>query len=263
MIKLMNMSPDATSDLVLQTVSEMMTDFPELATIKIIELSGISSPFVFGVRKPVIVLPVHPFSREELMYIFGHEVMHVRNHDVAKTLIIDLLCTLYWWNPLFKSLKNGVTDAIEMENDLKFTSNMSIEEKEGYLNCLGKVATLSSNKDSALSVSFSRKGVKELTRRFDLIVYRTSTRKLIRLILCTLFCASIFATTCVIFEPEFPLEAGVERISDADSYLIHRKDGQYDIYVSGVYFSTEDTAEYLKDIPIYEEDEYFEEKFIN
>ena len=61
---------------------------------------NVASPFIFGIRKPCIYLPVYDCSETELEMVFSHELMHYKQGDVFWKPFFCLLCCLYWFNPL-------------------------------------------------------------------------------------------------------------------------------------------------------------------
>ena len=61
---------------------------------QIYEILGLSSPMIFSMHKPIILLPIeNEYSVEELTFIFRHEVGHFRNHHLLYQLFIQLFFT--------------------------------------------------------------------------------------------------------------------------------------------------------------------------
>ena len=57
-------------------------------------------PFVTGILHPVVILPVAKYSREELMYILTHEVMHYKQGDILLKRVSIMVCAIHFFNPL-------------------------------------------------------------------------------------------------------------------------------------------------------------------
>ncbi len=226
-------------------VKALEAEYPELAKIKLRYSPFISSPVLMGIRKPQIVLPEKSFSERELGYILAHEVMHIRNHDTFWKMLIDILCTIYWWNPAFYALKNQAFNIIEIKNDLRLTSGMSKEEKEEYLDCLFNVAKLSAVPNYMSVVAFTAKPGKELQRRFKLVISGASDNRIVKAAVYVLILGITFASSCVIFEPEFaPPEDNVIMMTESNTYVIE-ENGMYNVYVDGQFFFSIDSLEYL------------------
>ena len=62
--------------------------------------SGITGPFVIGIRKPEIVVPMEQWEvldATERQALMLHELMHIRHQD---NLLILMLQSLFWINPI-------------------------------------------------------------------------------------------------------------------------------------------------------------------
>lgn len=70
-----------------------------LVNDNIFETDQISTPFVLGIIKPKIFLPV-TISENELDYIIKHEQTHIKRYDYIIKPIAFLALTIHWFNPL-------------------------------------------------------------------------------------------------------------------------------------------------------------------
>lgn len=62
----------------------------------------IATPIICGIIKPVILLPVKDYSKEELDVIFAHELMHCRHKDILWKQLCAFSRIVFWWNPLIQ-----------------------------------------------------------------------------------------------------------------------------------------------------------------
>jgi len=64
--------------------------------------AAIEAPVVVGVLRPIVLLPTSSgaWSEERLQAVLVHERSHVRHHDGLALLIAQLVCALYWFQPL-------------------------------------------------------------------------------------------------------------------------------------------------------------------
>ncbi len=63
----------------------------------------VKSPALFGFVRPRLLLPkgiIETLSREELSYVFLHELAHLKRHDIYIGYLASLLQVLHWFNPL-------------------------------------------------------------------------------------------------------------------------------------------------------------------
>lgn len=68
--------------------------------IRLLHYSLSQSPMLVGFRDVLIVLPEVDYTEEELQLIFKHELTHYQHHDVFVNLLIILVKSLHWFNPI-------------------------------------------------------------------------------------------------------------------------------------------------------------------
>lgn len=105
----------------------------------IYECESISSPFVLGIIKPKIYLPMG-IGGDEYAYIVTHEQTHIRRKDyLVKPLALLALC-LHWFNPMcWLAFRLCVKD-MEMSCDEAVIKKMGSGIKRGYSNSLLSMA---------------------------------------------------------------------------------------------------------------------------
>ena len=72
-------------------------------------LYDVSTPIIAGYIRPIIYLPDIEFSDSELYYALLHECMHYLHKDLWVKLLIEIICAIYWWNPLIYLLKYNIS----------------------------------------------------------------------------------------------------------------------------------------------------------
>jgi BlaR1 peptidase M56 len=80
--------------------------------------ANIVSPCTFGCLRPKVLLPLH-LSRVDPLCgaILAHELCHVRNGDALWIMLGQLMCSLYWFNPLAWLGARKHREAIELVCD--------------------------------------------------------------------------------------------------------------------------------------------------
>ncbi len=71
--------------------------------IAVIVTDRIKSPALFGYLRPKLLLPpgiLEALDRNELRYVFLHELGHLKRHDIGVSWLISLLQSIHWFNPL-------------------------------------------------------------------------------------------------------------------------------------------------------------------
>ena len=97
----------------------------------IYETDKIQSPFVLGIIKPMIYLPVD-LAGQERDYIIIHERTHIRRYDHISKLAAYFILCLHWFNPLtwVAFILMGVD--MEMACDERVLKEIGIETKKDY-----------------------------------------------------------------------------------------------------------------------------------
>lgn len=234
--------------------------FGMIPNVKIVMLDEVKTPYLIGLRKPCVVLPNIEYNKQQLYYILQHEFMHIRKHDIVWKVLIDLLCTAFWWNPVFWYLKKELFQMIEMRNDSQLTSNMTSEEQIEYMECLRDMVAKTAGKSVAFSVSFSKNNMKELKRRLLMIATDNKMKRGLQVCMVILMACLLFASSMIIIEPRNRIEdesIGIP-ITSENSFLIRNGD-TYDVYVDGVYLFNTDDLRPFQGVNIYDSIEEVEE----
>jgi len=70
--------------------------------VAVVPSSQIKSPALFGFIRPRLLLPLEMLetaTREEMRYVFMHELAHLRRHDIYLGWLTSLLQVMHWFNP--------------------------------------------------------------------------------------------------------------------------------------------------------------------
>lgn len=219
---------------------EFVKKYPEVERLKFVEFDHTVSPFLAGVKHPVVVLPEREFTDQELIYIVGHEVMHYRNHDIFWKILTEVLCTIYWWNPVFAFMEKRLFQMIEIKNDRELTKEMNTKEKSGYLDCLMSIVRDACGITPVGTVGFSKNDRKMLMQRVEFIVSPGKQKKMSQIATGIVVAVLLFLSTAVVFEPTYPIPDtpgdGLELTEDT-GYLVENGD-VYDIYLLGIHVDT-------------------------
>lgn len=93
------------------------------------------SPFLFGVFQPRIVLPrsmAERADRAELSAVFSHELVHIRKKHALWNVLLYLLKTVYWFNPVVWVAFFLMKQDMEMLCDEYVVKGCTQAEKRGY-----------------------------------------------------------------------------------------------------------------------------------
>lgn len=210
-----------------------------------------TTPYLFGLRKPIIVLPDIQLSEIEWYYILKHEIYHYYHKDLWLRFVCELLQIIYWWNPFIYILRNQIIRFQEFYADMAVVQSSSKLQQLEYIQCLIKIIKqLPRKADNRVAAFHSNtKTRKRITALLNFSETASLSRRqrsvgsvlAVILIICTLFLPNLFILEPCGEIPEEILEDAV-CIDKDNAYLILREDGRYDIYVNNEYFSTVTTV---------------------
>jgi len=242
--------------------------------IKIIVHAYVNSPAITGFFHPVIILPYIKFNNNELLGIFMHEISHYRfKHHFIK-LIMELICAVFWWNPLFKKLSSELSHIMELQSDKAVCLNLDHNQKKEYLHAMAKVAVNIKNRSvtpPCLCSILEENSGENLLQRFKMIAGNNyQTRKKLDIITIPLVIAIFLLSYSFVCQPfseptpedmessEVNTSADTSNAIDAAECFIAKSGNGYDLYTSSGRFLggiTPGNLPYLEGIKIYENKE--------
>ena len=130
----------------------------------------ISTPFLYGMLKPRIVLPAGMvFTAEQYRQIFLHELMHFRRRDVWVKCILLCANALHWFNPLAYMARRDIDRYSELSCDEQVVRSMTMDERRHYCELLLLVLWKAADQRVKLYSAFGDKR-KYMERRIRMIM---------------------------------------------------------------------------------------------
>lgn len=218
--------------------------------ISLLEIPGIASPALVGIRNAKIIIP-NNLAQKDLYYILLHEVEHFKSKDMYFIMFLQLVCIIYWWNPIFYILKINVQRLIELRVDRMITIDMAEEKKLDYLQSLINVAKLQKQKNIKFSLGWGfYEKQSELSRRLYNVLNSDNIRY--GYFLSGGLVILILLSSAVVVEPYSIKSEYAQGTFDIpeNSYIIE-KDGLYEVYLNGKYYFTLDNINRLESLPQY------------
>ena len=93
------------------------------------------TPFVTGLVAPRICLPhdfAERFSPEQQGWMIRHELMHVASHDLWMQLAWEILCAVFWFNPIVHIGARAMRDDQELACDQAILSDCDANARYSY-----------------------------------------------------------------------------------------------------------------------------------
>lgn len=90
------------------------------------------SPCLMGFYRPVLIMPPGQYTREELDFIFRHELTHYKRYDLWYKLFLLLANAIHWFNPAVYLLRREANIDLEISCDDEVIKGMNLEDKRKY-----------------------------------------------------------------------------------------------------------------------------------
>lgn len=216
------------------------------------------SPSIQGLRHPVILIPENVYSEEDYRYVFYHELMHWKEHDMWIKLLVCALNCIFWWNPCSYLLRINLNRTLELRCDQSVSRLLQYPEKLEYIEVLKKtfnslptkrkrfrLGSFTISEFAACPKKFCRNPKKHITvKRADLIMNTSYQKKYNRVIpvvtLIIMTIVFVFSYSFIIQsyydvpKDEIEVDMYTDEFSSSNSYLVQNDDGTYTIYIDEV-----------------------------
>lgn len=175
---------------------------------------SLTSPCIIGIFNPVIVLTESIIrNTEATKFALIHEMIHYKQKDNFFRLLGNILCSLYWFNPLvWLSVETAKNDA-ELSCDSKVLQKISSKQYINYCFTLVSIAGSSNQVMTAMST-----GGRKMKKRIDMILKSPQnwTITIVAVIICISFGAASFINVRVkaqnLNKPELLTEKSIKEI---------------------------------------------------
>lgn len=153
----------------------------------------ISTPFIFGLIKPKIYLPVH-IDDEDKSCVIAHEKQHIKNRDYLWKPLGFLVLSIHWFNPIVWLSYGLFCKDMELSCDESVIAHIGKENKKAYANALINCSA-QRNTITVCPVAFGEVSIK--SRIKTVMKYKKPAFWLVLLALLTTF----FAVVCFAGNP--------------------------------------------------------------
>lgn len=223
-----------------ERINEILSKVVSTQVPRVVKTGTVSIPCCFGIFKQTVILPDIKYSDEETYYILLHECSHLRNKDILTKALTNILCALYWWNPLVYLLKKDLNQSLEIRCDGIVARKLDKEKRADYLSVMLKLFkdSGSSNElkkyDSSMMQLFEEHSEK-MIERFKLVAELKDGRSWIGKLVGWLIAGIVLVLSySYIIQPHFePPKSEIEvdeyahEVNSSNSYIIKKKDGSY------------------------------------
>jgi beta-lactamase regulating signal transducer with metallopeptidase domain len=128
-------STDVARDDVLALLDECRTVLGIRRRVRIATTGAVVTPALHGWLRPALLLPpdfLHSFTREQVRYVFLHELAHLRRSDVPINWIATAAQAVHWFNPLVHLAVARLAEERELACDAVALEALRAEERPAY-----------------------------------------------------------------------------------------------------------------------------------
>lgn len=235
----------------------------KIRSIKIAVIPGEEQAAIFGVIRPIMILPDAVLEEKTVAHMIRHEIKHYANYDLWLKFFVDLLVVIHWWNPIVYMMRKELSLAFELSNDYMVTKDMSELGKIEYAETLVQAAKLMSNQQA---YDLNLTGGECLETRIKMLLKEKTTEGMrsrllaaanllfvfLIMIISLVFVPEVFYKESVHYDSE-EFEGSFE-ITPGNAYYLKTENG-YELYVDDVYrWEIEELPEDYEEsgVPIYE-----------
>ncbi len=221
-----------------------------LVNDNIFETDQINTPFVLGITKPKIFIPVN-MSENELKYILKHEQTHIKRYDYIIKIIAFTALTIHWFNPLMWISYFLMSKDMEMSCDESVMKSTNEDIRLDYSNTLLALSVKQSR--SLIPLPFGESNAK--SRIKNILNYRKPSFWILAASVVIVLIIVISFVTNPIKDEEYqlPVDENIKIINSfiMDLYTVNAK--EIDNYKSVLNLNTSNPEELSKAMQINDE----------
>ena len=222
----------------LQQKLQFICEEYNLKPCRAIVIEGLSSAFVCGMIRPVLVIPANKEIDEKILL---HELLHVKYFDSLQNVFWCMLRCLHWCNPFLYVIIRRIENDMESLCDQRVLERLKGEERRVYGTIL--LAMANDTYARAIGTTSISNGGKNISRRITAIVrFKKYPKGMALVSICIFFilsCSTILGTACTYDTDYFHPTSEKELFVSMAMSRIHRcttMAGAIDTYAKGLLF---------------------------
>lgn len=158
-LMLRQITDECCTDEVLDVYFNVCEKMPVRRSIILRSSKYLNSPLIFGIFKPMIIIPDKAFSEKELEMILTHELTHYKHCDLWIALAASLAGCAHWFNPAAHFIGKSITEICELFCDETVVKRLNPADKKAYGNLI--LSVIEKELDSKLAYTTSMASAKQ------------------------------------------------------------------------------------------------------
>ncbi|WP_051493355.1 M56 family metallopeptidase [Paenibacillus sp. FSL R7-269] len=176
------------------------------------------SPFLAGLWRPAIYLPVESHVNLDMEMVLRHELVHLKRKDLWIKAALLFARTLHWYNPLVHTVRHELHTWSELTCDQEVVQKMSHADRKRYGGTILNVMAGPASHPGAFYASLSGDG-KQLQRRLShmLNVKKLNRQTLFLSVAAALLIAGIGTSTAALASKMTPKVVADSEYTSSDN----------------------------------------------
>ncbi|MFT8312878.1 MAG: M56 family metallopeptidase [Clostridium sp.] len=137
---------DINDDNINKLYSKILYELNIKKKISLKYCKGIGSPLGIGIFKSLILLPVDTYNVDELELILKHELIHFKRHDLYYKILVMIIMSIHWFNPLVYIMWKQINHDCELSCDEIVLKDSNMELRKLY--AMTFIKSLKSNRSN-------------------------------------------------------------------------------------------------------------------
>ncbi len=147
--------------------SEEMASHFNVKGARLYAFDAVSTPFVSGVFRPCVFMPLNCMTEREIQMALLHETVHIKRGDLILKAAAEFICTVHFFNPAAYLFKYLLDEYCELSCDEAVIRNMDEQSRKDYGRML---VSLSKKERVCSSAACLSEGHTNIKRRISMIV---------------------------------------------------------------------------------------------
>lgn len=143
--------------------------------VRLYQLETLGSPFIQGILRPRVTVPVCTLSREEWELALRHELIHLKKGDVLFRTAAALMQSIHWFNPAVIFLKKRLYEFSEYACDQQVIKGLDQDARERYARLL--IERMKPEESSVQAMALSDKEFIKMQRRICWIMKKPEKKR--------------------------------------------------------------------------------------
>lgn len=172
-IKLKNLGKETNNKIYKKVLKEILEKNNIRRKVIIVESDLVSSPSIYGVFNPKIIMPNDlkvKLDEEEIKYIFLHEIMHLKNKHTLIAIIAVIIRIIHWFNPFIYVFLKVMNIDCELACDYDALKRLNKDKNIKYGNTILKIIENIKNRRRLIATTSMGISKKEVKGRIEMII---------------------------------------------------------------------------------------------